>query len=172
MPYTVELQEWTSTEVFTTKTDGSVRFKNANNAVVDTDDAIVKPTTAGGEDWSFEKYLRLRITADTTSGSTSSVIQDFTFHTDGTNSFGTGAAMFVRTTTAFAAPSQPSSTTGWTNAFTFNSTNQLALSSTGETFSTVGHVGRFLVCAFRGTTGIAAGLTPTETGTFTYFETT
>jgi len=172
VPYTVKLFEWTSTEVFTDKTDGSVRLKNVNEAVVDTSNAIVKPTTSGGSDFSYEKWLRLRITEDTTSGSTSSVLSGLEFYTDGANSFGTGGAMFVRATTAFTAPVEPTSTTAFTDAFTYNSTNTLALATTSQSFNSVGYIGKFLVVTFRATTGIATGLTPTETGTFRYSEST
>lgn len=170
MAYTVKLFEWTSTESFTEKTDGSVRLKNSNNATVDTANAIVKPTTAGGSDFSYEKWLRLKITGNTTSGSTSAVIQSLEWYTDGTNNFGTGTGMFVRTSTAFSSPVEPTSTTDFTDAFTYNSTSTLSL-STGS-FSSTGWVGPFLVATFRATTGISVGLTGTETGTFKYSETT
>lgn len=170
MPYTVKLFEWTSTEVFTEKTDGSVRLKNANNATVDTANGIVKPTTAGGSDFSYEKWLRLKITADTTSGSTSAAISALEFYTDGTNSFGTGGAMFVRATSTFTTPVEPTSTTAFSDAFSFNSTSTLSLSTASH--NSTGWIGKFLVATFRGTTGIAVGLTPTETGTFKYSEST
>lgn len=60
MAATVVINEWTSTSTITSKSGGTVRFKNANNATVDLVNPLVIPTS--GQEYSFEKYLRLQIT--------------------------------------------------------------------------------------------------------------
>lgn len=169
MPYTVQIHEWTSTGSKTNKTGGSIRFKNANNSAVDTDNAMIRQTTAGGVDYSFEKWTRLKITGLTT-GSTGSVISGLKFYTDGAESFGTGVKMFSRTASTWATPIEPASTTGFVGAFTYVSTAALAM-STGS-YGTTGYHGSWAIHMVRVTTGVVAGLTPQETGTYAYDETT
>ena len=170
MPYTVQIHEWNAADFQTNKTGGSIRFKNANNATVDTDNALIRQTTAGGSDFSYEKWTRLKITGLSTAGSTGSVISALKFYTDGANSFGTGVAMFTRSASTFASPIEPTSTTLFVGSFTYVSTAALAL-STG-TFSARGHIGVFASHLVKVTTGVVAGLTPNETGTYAYDETT
>lgn len=170
MAYTVQVHEWTSTGAQTNKTGGALRFKNANNATVDTDSAMTRQTTAGGVDYSFEKYTRLKITGLSTAGSTAAAISNLRFYTDGANGMGTGITVFSKATTGFTAPAHPSSTTGFTGSFTYVSTASLTL-STG-THSALGHVGKFAVHLCRVTTGVTAGISNNETVTYAYDETT
>lgn len=170
MPYTVQIHEWTSTGQRTNKTGGSIRFKNANNPNVDTDDAMIRQTTGGGTDFSFEKYTQAKITALTTSASTGTVVSGLKFYTDGSEGFGVGVAMFTRSASTFATPVAPASATAFTGSFTYVSTAALALST--ATFSTTGYFGDFAIHMVRVTTGVVAGLTPSETATYAYDETT
>lgn len=62
MAATVYLQEWNGTsgaEIATSKNGSSVRFKSADDAVVDASDPLVKPNA--GAYRSTEKYLQVRL---------------------------------------------------------------------------------------------------------------
>lgn len=50
----------TATPTNTDKTAGTVRFKNADNATVDTADRLIVPTA--NREYSYEKWLQLRVT--------------------------------------------------------------------------------------------------------------
>lgn len=61
MAATVQILEKNGAGPTTTdKTSGTIRFKNADNATVDTGNPMVKP--GAGTDYSFEKWLRLNVT--------------------------------------------------------------------------------------------------------------
>lgn len=70
----------TGSETPTNKTSGTVRFKNADDAVVDTNDRLIIPTS--DTEYSFRKMLRLRLglPADTD-------VTNLNAYTDGTNNF-------------------------------------------------------------------------------------
>ncbi len=105
----------TVSETATDKTSGSVRFKNADNATVDINNPMVKPTS--GADRSYEKWLRLYIAGTGPTG----VITNPQFYTDGTNNFGTGITCFIRTTNpgVFATPAEPANDSAGTSVFTY-----------------------------------------------------
>ena len=72
----------------TDKTSGTVRFKNADDANVDLIDPLVVP--GSGQEYSFEKWLRLEITD--AGGFTQ--IDNLRAYSDGTNSFGAGIKLW------------------------------------------------------------------------------
>ena len=102
MAATVNIYEWTSAAVQTVKTSGTIRFKNANDAAVDLNDPLAVPS-AGGRDYSFEKWLRLRI--DAPGGFTQ--ISNLRAYSDGAGGFGAGIKAWYATAGAFMAPVQP-----------------------------------------------------------------
>ncbi len=103
-------------ESATDKTNGSVRFKNADNATVDANNPLVKPTS--GVDRSYEKWLRLHIGGTGPTGE----ISNPQFYTDGTNNFGTGISLYIRTTNpgSYSAPAEPANDAAGTSAFSYS----------------------------------------------------
>ena len=90
MAATVQIVEKNGTAGTNTQKDsGTVRFKNADNATVDTVNPMVIPTA--GVDYSFEKWLRLKVTVGP-----SSYIENLTFYTDGANGFGESVVPLVQ----------------------------------------------------------------------------
>jgi len=87
-------------ETATDKTSGTVRFKNADDATVDANDPLIKPSS--GQEYSFRKSLRLHISAGTfTSVSNPQV------YLDGANSFGTGIKLWYALAASFVQPTVP-----------------------------------------------------------------
>jgi hypothetical protein len=84
----------------TDKTSGAVRFKNADDAGVDLNDPLVVP--ASGQEYSFEKWLRLEIT-----GGTFTQISNLRAYSDGANSFGTGIKLWYAVSGAYIQPVVP-----------------------------------------------------------------
>lgn len=69
MPATVEIREKNGAlETPTIKTNSTIRFKNADNALVDTNDKLTKPSV-GGSTYSYEKWIRLYIADEGPDGS-------------------------------------------------------------------------------------------------------
>ena len=67
----------------TDKTSGTIRFKNADDSTVDLNDPLVKPSS--GTEYSFEKWLQMKVT-----GGSYSQITDLVAYSDGSNGLGTG----------------------------------------------------------------------------------
>jgi len=171
MAATVNIYEWTSTGSRTSKTSGTVRFKNANNATVDLNDPLVVPTTATGIDYSFNKMLRLQLGSNAASFTQ---LSNLKFYTDGASGFGAGVSLVAAAST-WSAPAHATSSTGYTNAFSYVSTAALAL-STGTFGSSVysstatDEVGKFADLLMYISTAATQGTLTAETVTFSYDE--
>ena len=146
----------------TDKTSGTIRFKNADNATVDLVNPIVVPSSAG-YDYSYEKWLR----ANVSSGSYSQ-ITNLRAYSDGANGLGTGVEAYAKAVTSYATPAEASSTTGYTNFFSYTSGSALSLGA--GPFTSTGEKGDHLVMMLRASEGAAGGLTPSETLTFAWDE--
>lgn len=181
MAATVIINEWTSAAVQTDKTSGTVRFKNANNATVDLNDPLVVPTS--GQEYSFEKYLRLQIT----DAGGFIQIDNLRAYTDGANNFGTGVKAWYALTGAFDTPVVPneaqdppqSSAAGSPQenmadlfALTSGSPGDLDAINTGPFTdgSPAEHIGDFLVLVMEVETTASNGVLTAETLTFAYDE--
>lgn len=101
MAATVIINEWTSAGSQTDKTSGTVRFKNANDATVDLNDPLIVP--GGGQEYSFEKWLRLQITD--AGGFTQ--ISNLEAYMDGAGFTETGIKTWYALEGTFQAPSIP-----------------------------------------------------------------
>ena len=145
------------------KTSGTIRFKNTDDAVVDSNDPMVIP--AAGADWSFEKWLRLNLGATRPSDR----IDNINFYTDGANGFGTGVSVWGRTISALSTPAELTTSTGLTDIFTWTSAAPVSISS--GTFSTTGtHMGSHVVLAMEVSFSATVGALTAETITFSYDE--
>ena len=83
MSATIQIHELSGLTTGTDKTSGTVRFKNADNATVDTANPLVVP--AAGTDFSYTKTLRAYMEAAPVSS-----ISNLQWYSDGTTGFGTG----------------------------------------------------------------------------------
>lgn len=148
-------------ETATDKTSGTVRFKNADNATVDTNNRMVVP--GAGSDYSFEKWLRLNVTGTFTD------IQNLNFYTDGTSGFGTGVNLWAKAVATFVTPAEATATTGYTDAFTYTSGAPLSLGA--GPYTATGDIGSYLVAMLEVQSTAAPGTLTAETITFSYDET-
>jgi hypothetical protein len=146
----------------TDKTGGVIRFKNADNATVDTSNRMVVP--GSGSDFSFEKWLRFQVDV-----APSVDLQNLKFYTDGSNGFGTGINLYAKAVTTFATPAEATATTGYADAFTYTSAAPLSLGA--GPFTSTGEKGDHCVLMLKVDPTAAPGLLSTETLTFSYDET-
>ena len=103
----------------TDKTSGNIRFKNADDATVDLNNPLVKPPS--GNDYSFEKWLRMNVT-----GGSYSQITNVKVYSDGANGMGTGVEVYAKAVSSYSTPAEASSITGYTNFFSYTSGSALS----------------------------------------------
>lgn len=162
MPATVQLVEKNGAGgTQTDKTSGNIRFKNADNATVDTANPLVKP--GAGVDYSFEKWLRLNV-----SGGTYTEISNVKVYMDGGNGLGTGVALYAKAVTAYATPAEATATAGYTDAFTYTSGSPLTLGA--GPYTSTGEKADHLVMMMTVGTTVSGGITPSETLTLAWDE--
>jgi len=143
------------------KTSGTVRFCNADNATPGTSNPMVIPAT--GTDYSFEKWLRLKVT-----GAPDTNMSAIKFYTDGANGFGTGVNMYAKAVATYVQPAEATATAGYTNAFSYTASAAMDL-ETGTVTGT-GEKGDHAVLILTvASTASQGSLTP-ETITFAYDE--
>lgn len=145
----------------TDKTSGTIRFKNADNATVDTSNPMVKP--GAGTDYSFEKWLRFNVSAGTYTE-----ITNIKAYSDGANGLGTGVGLYAKAVTTYATPAEATSTTGYTDFFTYTSGSPLTLGA--GPYTSTGEKGDHLVMILTVGTTASGGITPTETLTIGWDE--
>lgn len=118
MAATIQIHELTTdADTGTNKTSGTVRFKNANNTNVDTNDPMVIP--GAGEDHSFTKKLRAYMEAPPDTN-----VSNLRWYTDGANGFGTGVTCTaVNLGTTFGTQNQTDHS--GTDVFTYTSGSPL-----------------------------------------------
>ncbi|MDE3036957.1 MAG: hypothetical protein KGJ21_00670 [Pseudomonadota bacterium] len=145
----------------TDKTGGTIRMKDADDANVDTNNPMVIP--GSGSNYSFEKWLHMKMTV-----APSVQLTNLKFYTNGTNGMGTGINLWAKNVTTFATPAQVSTTTGYTNAFSYTSAAPLALGA--GPYTTTGEMGDHVVLAQEVQSTAAQGQTPSQTLTFSYDE--
>jgi hypothetical protein len=171
MAATVEIREWNgaSPGTPTTKTSGTIRFKNADDANVDLNDPIVRPTS--GNVYSYEKALRLYIGATGPTGSITSP----RMYSDTTPGFGSGITMDVGVTGTFPGGglTNSDSSIANTNFFSFSSGSPrtMDVTNTGPYTGTTTDIADFLILQATVNSTASPGLTPSETLTIAYDET-
>lgn len=162
MPATVQIVEKNGAGgTQTDKTSGTIRFKNADNATVDLNNPMVKPPS--GTDYSFEKWLRFYV-----SGGTYTQIDNIRAYSDGGNGMGTGVGVHAKAVTAYSTPAEATSTSGYTDLFTYTSGSSLDLGGDGST--STGEKGDHLVLIMTVADTASGGVTPSETLTFAWDE--
>jgi len=168
MAATVDIRENNGVgETATTKTSGTIRFKNADNATVDLNNPIVRP--GSGSVRSYEKWLRLRIGSTGPTGSITSPRA----YSDGANGFGTGVIMNAGVVGAYATPVSTASSVATTDFFTYTSGSPrtMDVTNTGPFTGTNTDIADYLVLQSVVASIASPGLTPAETLTIAYDET-
>jgi hypothetical protein len=146
----------------TDKTSGTIRFKNADDKEVDTNDRLVVPVS--GSDYSYEKWLRFRVDV-----APSVDLANLKFYTDGANGFGTGISLYAKAVTNYSTPAEATSTTGYADAFTYTSSAPLSLGA--GPFTSTGEKGDHCVLMLKVDSTAAPGLLSTESLVFQFDET-
>ena len=174
MPATVIIEEHNgagSAATQTDKTSGTVRFKNADNALVNTANPLVIPSS--GQEYSFEKWLRLNVTV-----APSTEISNVREYSDGANNFGTGVKLWASSFGHYADPVIPIETNdppldqdgaAMTNWFTYTSAAPQDLDD-DAVFSGAGEIGRFVALVMEVETTATQGTLTAETATFSFDE--
>ena len=178
MVATVLIREWngsSSAPAQTSKQGGTVRFKNADNAVVNTSSRLIIP--ASNREYSFGKWLRLEISVVP-----SVDIDNLRAYSDGANGWGVGVKGWYATRSTYATPTiptetddppkGPNSTVNMTDLFSLISTASADMDAGNSgPFSSTGDIGDWLALVMEVETSAVQGATPTETLTFAYDET-
>ena len=146
----------------TDKTSGTVRFKNSDDATVDLNNPLVKPSS-GQYDYSFEKWLRMNVT-----GGTYSQITNVKAYSDGSNGMGTGVEVYAKAVSSYATPAEATATTGYTSLFSYTSGSALTLGA--GPYTSTGEKADHLVLMCRVGDTVSGGLTNTETVTIGWDE--
>lgn len=151
-------------EIATNKTAGVLRYKNADDAVVNNNAPMVVPPS--GSDFSFDKWIRMNISV-----APDTQIENLLAYTDGGNGFGVGVLAWYKTIGTFSTPSAPASNAGYTDLFTrtIGSPIDLDAINTGP-FSSTGDIGDYLQTMLEVVDTATQGLLPDETLTFSYDE--
>ena len=89
MAATMEIHEMSGADTGTDKTSGTIRFKDADNATVDTNNPLVVP--AADTIYSYTKKLRAYMKVAPTTQ-----VSNLRWYSDGTSGFGTGVAVTVK----------------------------------------------------------------------------
>jgi hypothetical protein len=145
----------------TDKTSGTIRFKNADNATVDTGNPMVKPPS--GTDYSFEKWLRMNVT-----GGTYTEITNVKAYSDGGNGLGTGVGLYAKAVASYATPAEATSTSGYADFFGYTSGSPLSLGA--GPYSSTGEKGDHCVMVMTVADTASGGVTPSETLTLAWDE--
>jgi hypothetical protein len=163
MAATVQIQENNGAGPSTTdKTSGSIRFKNADDATVNTSNPMVKPT-GNSVDWSYRKYIGFNVTAGTYTE-----ISNIKAYSDGTSAW-TGVNLWARgDSSTYATPAEETANAGYSNFFGYTANGALTL-GTGP-YTSTGVKGNYLRMAMEVTTAASAGTLAGETLTISWDE--
>lgn len=165
MPATVQIVELNGAGATQTdKTSSTIRFKNADNANIDTSNPLVKPGTGDPHDWSFEKWVGFNV-----SGGSYTSISNIKAYTDGSNSW-TGVFLWGTSvgSASYATPTEATVTAGYSNMFGYSSASPLDLGA--GPYSSTGLKGNYLRMAMEVRTPAGAGTLSGETLTFAWDE--
>lgn len=171
MAATIQIHELNGAgETPTDKTSGTVRFKNADDATVDLNNPMVVP--GSGFDWSYQKYLRAKWTAQGGAVQISNLVA----YMDGSVSFGTGVNVFGMPLGSFSTPAQETGSTGLTDMSTYTSGSPLDMDGnntgpfTPDSPFAADYIGDYLLMAMRVGPTASNGVTPSESLTLSYDE--
>ena len=162
MTATVQIIEKNGTAGTATQKDsGTVRFKNADNATVDSNNPMVVPTS--GSDYSYEKWLRLKVTVAPDTN-----ISNLAMYSDGSIGFGTGVTPYAKAVATYATPAEATATAGYTALASYTSGSALDLGTAAVTGT--GEKGSHAVLMLKVDSTASPGTLSAETLTFSYDE--
>jgi len=163
MAATVQIHEMTASDTGTDKTDGTIRFKSADETSVDTNNRLTIPTS--GTNYSYTKQLQLNVTV-----APDTDLQDLEAYTDGNNGFGTGVGVQYDTAGSFSA--NINTDISGTDLFTADSGSPIDMDSTNTGPHTgTGYQGDLLRMQMTVADTATQGTLTAETLTFSYTET-
>ena len=163
MGATVQIHEMSGAAAGTDKTSGTVRFKTADNASVDTSDRMQVP--GAGTNYSYTKQLRFNFTVGP-----SVDIQNLRAYTDGGNGFGTGVGVQYDVQGSWSA--NVNTNIAGTDLFSKTSGAAIDLDATNTgPHSGTGYKGDFLRMQMTVASTASPGTLTAETLTFAYDET-
>jgi hypothetical protein len=148
-------------ETATDKTSSTIRFKNADNATVDTVNPMVVP--GAGTDFSYIKYIRVKLDS-----APSDKISNVVAYTDGAKAWSAGVSLSWKTTSSYTTPAEETSIASYTSAFSYTSGSPLTLGA--GPYSATGDVGDYLMMVLTVDTTAQPGVIPSETMTVAYDE--
>jgi hypothetical protein len=118
MTATIQIHEMSALASGVDKTNGTVRFKKADNAAVDNNDPIPIPNS--GNEYSYTKTLRAYMEAPP-----DTQISNIRWYTDGGNDFGAGVLVNVKNIGTTWADNSDSEMTGGFDLFGYTSGSPL-----------------------------------------------
>lgn len=125
MPAEIQIHEMSAAETGVDKTDGTVRFKAADNAVVNLNDPLVIP--AEGSIYSYTKKLRPYMAA-----APDTQVSNLRWYTDGANGFGTGITLSAKNIGVTWGANYNTAMSGGVDAFSKTSASPLDGDGTDE----------------------------------------
>ena len=175
MVATVQIREKNGAgEAATDKTSGTVRFKNADDAVVNSSDPLVVPSS--NREYSFEKWLRAYMEAPP-----DVQIENLEFYMDGAKGWQAGVKLWGRAQASFSTPGVPTETNdppeipvngtpaAATDAFSWTSVSPLSLGA-GPFSTDDADFGSYVVLVMEVEIGATQGSQAAETATFAFDE--
>lgn len=160
-------------ETATAKTSGTVRFKNADDATVDANNPLIKPSS--NTEYSFEKFLRIEVTVAPATNMT-----NLNFYMDGSNDYATGIKLWGHDLVGYTTPAVPTETndppqipvngtpTAAEDAFSWTSASPLDLGA--GPFTGTGDKGDYVCLVMEVETTASNGASNDETATFEWDE--
>lgn len=142
------------------KTSSTIRMKNADDALIDSNNPMVVP--GAGSDWSFQKFLRLNFTGTFTN------VSNLVYYTDGSNDFGTGVLLWAQATPTYTTPAKETANTGYLDAFGYTSGAPLSLGA--GPFTTPGDLGDYTKMAMEVQSTATQGALTAESQTWRWDE--
>jgi len=159
----VQIHEMTGATTGVDKTNGTVRFKSADETTVDTNNRLQIPTS--GTNYSYTKQLRFYFNTPPDTD-----IQDLEAYSDGNNDFGDGIGVQYDTSGAFSA--NVNTNINGTDLFTATSSSPIDMDANNAGPHTgTGYKGDFLRLQMTVASNAQPGTLNAETLTFAYKET-
>lgn len=167
MAATIQIHEMSGLTTGTDKTSSTVRFKDADNATVDTNNPLVVPTS--GYTYSYTKQLRAYMQA-----APSSSVSSLEWYSDGSNGFGTDIKVFVKNAGTNWVANIKTLATSATDLFSYTSGTPLSGTSTDSgpfTPSDISsYIGDLIMLQMEVGTSATNGVKASETLTLSYNE--
>lgn len=164
MAAVVQIHEMTAIDTGVDKTDGTVRFKSADETTVDTNNRLQIP--GAGTDYSYTKQIRAWIES-----APDTDLTNLQAYSDGSSGFGTGVGVQYDLSDTFTT--QTDADISGTDLFTKTSLNAIDMDNTNDSVgkSDTGYYGDYLRLQMTVASTASPGTLSAETLTVSYDET-